>query len=192
METNIRKLERKAGASSFGGAFLLKKRSGQSEMIEHMLLVLFIVVVLIVLIFFLSGWQVSQLELAKTQGVSEAALAASKTLGYYPGLVSDPYVFDDASLTALQGLDSFCSYMEQRVGREWFAEVSVLGQGEKKECNSLNYPDCNYWGFCIREGRKVSYSLPANVYRRQAQVFSASIAPRTDLAVLTAGVYNDR
>jgi hypothetical protein len=166
---------------------------GQTGMMEYILMVFFIMVIIVVLIIFLSGWQVTQLQLEKSKGSFDRALSVTKMALDSPYLVKEDSMFDDTKLaSALR--PGMCEEMEKVFGQNWFLEVCTgecMGcEGECVVCEANAYdPDCNYWSLCKSEGRYDAYVLPVNVYRKMAYVYTDSVFPRTDLGTLKVGVF---
>jgi hypothetical protein len=166
-------------------------RKGSVEMIEYILTTLLIVAVIISIMIFLGWWNASQLRVEKSKTELDKTLVMTKTLISSPFFARGDSMLDDGKLTALQGMgDSGCDAISEIYGADWFAVARLNdGKGETK-CNSSNYPDCNYWEFCMRSGANISYVVPVNIYRSFGTVMTTGIIGRTYVGTMVVGIYN--
>jgi len=155
----------------------------QTHIMEYILLTLFIVIIITGLIFFLSGWQITQMRSGQVKAESEKALYLMKFFVKSPFFTDDESLFDDLKLTAFSKMgDDGCKQLVAIFGKDWFANISVVG-GSGVLCNSQNgYENCDAWSLCNKEGRKAfSYTLPVTIYRVSEN--------RNYIGMLNIGVY---
>lgn len=163
---------------------------GQLGLMEYVILTFFIVVVIIVLIFFLFGFQVTQLNADQRKGEVSRTLQLAKQIVSSPILVKDEGVFDDGKLTALTMLGDTCSALEDHYGADLFIEVTIFGETDAlTPCTQGSYPFCNYWSFCKREDASLAFDFPVNIYRNIGSVGPTGVLPRTDIGLVTVGIY---
>ncbi len=166
-----------------------RRVSGQISILEYALLTFFVMVVIIGLIIFLSYWQVTQLGVEETRTRMDRALFLTKHFLNSQQFVKRDSMFDDGKLTALFSLPNACEELQEVFGLDWFAEIRVLDGNAPKECTWTNYPDCNYWSFCVEDKSNRSYDVPTNIYRRIGYTLTTGVLGRTDIGILRVGVY---
>lgn len=150
----------------------------------------FVLVVIIGLIIFLSYWQVTQLGVEQTRTEMDRALFLTKHFLNSQQFVKKDSMFDDGKLTALFSLPNACEELQKVFGLDWFAEIRVLdGSDTEIPCTWSEYPDCNYWSFCVEDKSNISYVVPTNIYRRIGYILTTGVLGRTDIGTLKVGVY---
>jgi hypothetical protein len=157
---------------------------GQSGIMEYLLLSFFVVFAILIVIFFLTWWQVSQLDLEKQTIKSNRAVSLLEKSASSQLMVARDSVFDDSKLMALQSLGARgCSLLHGQLGQEWFIAVQVLNPrpGCESGCDASSYPCCARWEICGTGKPNITRVLPVNVFRKAEE--------RTDLGLLTVGVY---
>ncbi len=165
-------------------------KKSQAQIMEYIVMIFFVMVIIVVIIIFLSGWHFAQLKAEETKDASSRVLFLTKHLSHSPLLVKDDYMFDDGKLTALKSLGpELCGELEKIFGYDWYIEITVLDGKPKTECTWSNYPDCNYWEFCTKNEKNVTYDLPVNVYRRIGYTLSTGVFSRVDIGFIRVGVY---
>jgi hypothetical protein len=170
------------GASSPAG------RKGQSEIMEYMLMVVFIVASVIGIILFLTWWNVTQLDMKKTDNLDDKAEGLTQQLKADFMLTNTDSVFDDAKLTSLIPAGVKCADLEKEFGSNWYAKIIALDMDKETPCTWDNYPDCNTWSLCIKKARGdvstvwAKQPFPVNVYRRASD--------RIAMGVLYVEVYS--
>ncbi|MBI4176230.1 MAG: hypothetical protein HY518_03430 [Candidatus Aenigmarchaeota archaeon] len=166
----------------------------QSNMMEYVLMTFFIVIVLIAIIFFLTFFQVFQAGGEQQKALFNRQLFIAKYFLASPLFAEENSVLDDARLTALSEGDG-CEELKGILGIDWSAEITVLDDSRRITCTGFNYPDCNYWSYCLQNSigdniagrhsaRNQSIVLPVSVFRPAGE--------RTDIGVLKVSVYPPR
>ena len=155
-------------------------RKSQISIMEYVLLTFFIIVIILAFIFFLTWWQFSQMESEKMSKINNKAFALMKIFLDMPMLTKENSMFDDSKLTSATSALK-CDDFKKILGSGWFAKIRLFEGDEEIKCTWSNYPNCNYWEFCVREGRGVSYAVPVNIYRRMTETVL--------IGNLTVGVY---
>lgn len=161
------------------GVISMGKLGGQGNILEYALLIFFIAIILFVIIVFLTGFQIFQIDTEFQKQGLDRALSLSKQLMGSQYFTSGDAIFDDAKLTAAG--DVSCRDIEKIFGPEWFFEVRVFGSVQQRECTKENYPDCNYWEFCTKNLRNISYVFPVNIFRKSGGM--------TEIGSLKVGIY---
>ena len=154
----------------------------QSNLMEYLLLIFFVVFIIVALILFITWWQVTQLGMKKSQEIEDRALSLTKEILINGFFVKEESVFDDGKLTAANTTIK-CEELKHILGEGWFMKIKTLDENVIP-CNEDNYPDCNYWEFCVQDNPASIYAIPVNIYRR--------VQDRYDLGVLYVGVYYEK
>ncbi|RLJ05407.1 MAG: hypothetical protein DRP18_03165 [Candidatus Aenigmatarchaeota archaeon] len=159
----------------------MDKLKSQSEIMEYVFIVFFLVLIIFAIIFFLTYWQTSQFKLEKSKETENRILFVAEHFMNMPFLVKEKLMFDDSKLTAVTKLME-CEDLQKIFGKNWYVTIKVF-DGEKKMCRYSNYPDCNYWEFCVENKGKESksYNFPVNIYRKKEN--------RVDMGVMKVGIY---
>ena len=171
----------------------LRHIKGQANIMEYILMTFFIFVIIIALMFFLSIWQVSQVQMSSAsdylERVGDISDAVMKSVYFIKGstMVVDS-MFDDSKLMAfVSGGEEVCDQLEKIFGSRWFMEVRAIEYSESEntgiseECTNHNYPDCNTWTICKTDDEAVLVVMPVNIYRKMHAM--------TDMGILTVGAY---
>ena len=152
----------------------------QAGIMEYVLLTFFILFIIFFLLFFLSWWQFSQFESEKTSMVNSRAFALTRHFLEVPMLTKETSMFDDSKLTSAASTIK-CEGLQKIFGSGWFMKIRIFEGDSDIECTWSNYPECNYWEFCIREGNSLNYAVPVNIYRKMSETVL--------VGNLTLGVY---
>jgi len=146
---------------------LRKRLKAQHEIMEYVILTLFIVIIIIGFVFFLSGWNITQLQLDKEKARQDRALFIMKYFLSSPLFTKENSVFDDTKLDAFRSLPNECTELGKIIGENWFAEIETFN-GAK-------------WEMCTQNKNYSAYIVPANVYRK--------FTDKAELGTLKVGVY---
>lgn len=181
---------------------LEKMRKGQAGIMEYILLTFFIMVIVVILIIFVSGWQISQLEMGQAQDKTRKILTLTQNVLNSQMFVKGSGMFDDSKLHALSDLENpnnpdldICTDLEQAFGMNWYLEVHTLGCD--RDCiGPTGYGVCCSWTICkppdleTGEYQVDILSLPVNVYRKTGFDLGDSTLPRVDVGLAKVGVYS--
>ncbi len=132
------------------------------EVLEHGILVIIIIILIIALMFFLLNWNYSDVQNDKIEKDTQDLIILSKTFMSDPFFIRKNRILDDAKLTALAIDPNSCRKIRSYLGKPVFIEIwmendtKILDEGHyndanKVECDFTNYPDCNYWSFCMSD-----------------------------------------
>lgn len=156
---------------------------GQMGMMEYVVMVFFLAIVIVVLIFFLTGFQISQLNLEKRTIQLDRTLELSKQVMTSPLFVTENGVLDAAKLTALTAIPDVCDQLTGLFGEEWFFTVRVVGE-PPAVCGVDTFPECTSWEICVQDKTMAAFDFPVNI------LFYEDL-PRKELGLLTVGVYGE-
>jgi len=171
----------------------------QANMMEYVLMTFFMFAIIVALIFFLSGWQTMQTQVAHVGEYLERGVDIADSILNSPyfikgnEMIINP-MLDDSKLMTLNTTDGICDMLENIFGANWFVEIRVFdyssdGSDGAVECTLNSYPDCNLWTICKQDRDSVLFVLPVNVYRKAWLDADTGVRGRTDIGILTVGVY---
>lgn len=163
---------------------------GQWGVMEYILTVIVFIILITIFIFFLSWWQITQMEKEMKISKMDKALSIMKFVTNSYLFVKEPNVFDDTKL--FSWIDK-CEKLHEILGDGWFMELIIFdGKGDvicHKEYNTY----CNHFIFCKEYRREYSIlPLPVNINKRFGFVFENGIISRTYPGLLKIGVYSER
>lgn len=179
-------------------AFTEKGKKAQMGIMEYMLLTFFIMVVVVVLVLFISGWQISQVQMGQAQERTQRTLSLTRNILSSQMFAKEESMFDDSKLSALMVVEreqDVCEEFEEMFGTGWFLDVSTLGCDLNcTPANAINrYGECCRWEFCTPdtlEGYEVDiFSIPVNIYRKTGYTLGSSALSRVDIGIARIGVY---
>ncbi len=168
---------------------MLTGKKAQTGMMEYIVLTFFIIVVLIAIMFFLFGFQVAQFSIEKQSSKTTRALQLASLATTHPLFVKEDGMLDDAKLTSLATLEDPCSRLEEIFGSDFFIEISAFDAAGTVPCSRDTYPSCNYWAFCMKEKRFISFDVPVNVYRNADHSGPSGPLSAVDIGLLRVGIY---
>lgn len=162
----------------------------QWGIMEYIFATIVFIILITLVIFFLSWWQITQMEKETKISTSERALYLIKRFTSSQFFVKEKNIFDDAKLFSLMGR---CEELQELFGEGWFVEIRIFdGNEDDIMCGDRYDGSCNYFSFCKELGRDYSaLPVPVNVYRKIGYVFESGVVPRTYPAVLKVGVYSE-
>jgi hypothetical protein len=161
----------------------------QWGIMEYIFATIVFIILITSVIFFLSWWQITQMERETKTSTTEKSLYLIKRFTNSPFFVKESDVFDEAKLFSLMGR---CEELQELFGGGWFAEIRIFDGNEQDIlCGDEYDGSCNYFSFCKEAGRDYSaLPVPVNVYRKIGYVFESGLVSRTYPGVLKVGIYN--
>ena len=155
------------------------QRKAQVELMEYILLVVFIAASIIGIILFLSWWNAKQLQVEGFKNQEDRLLAIGQYIMSDYSFVNGESMLDDSKLTSINAIHA-CQDLEGIFGSGWYARIKSLDMEGSKECDWMNYPECNSWAICDYTKVHISQKFPVNVYRK--------VQDKVALGILEVGV----
>lgn len=165
------------------------RHKGQWGIMEYIFATIMFIILITFLIFFLTWWQITQMEKEAKSSTEERSLYMIRRFTNSQFFVKETNVFDQDKLFSFLGR---CESLKELFGEDYFVEIRILDGREAEVPCKEDRTDCNYFSFCKEAGEREysALAVPVNVYSRVGYVFESGIVSRTYPAVLKVGVYN--